>query len=364
MIGIGEKIRKYRELKGISEEVLGQYLGASCKDVIKWENGEEYPPFETIAAMADYFEVTTDDLFCMESFDHDYKIRAYLERFQENIASGNLRDAIGTMREGLVHFPGNYQFKCMLMYSLYLYCDRPSAVKHYSPEILGIYKDIQENCTEDSIRLEAKRLLCLHYYEDLHEVDAAREIARTLPERKISREDMMPVVSEGEEKLIALQKNIASYANRLADSIISYAEYAHGGRAKDRLALYELAEHIRGAVYSKGDYFEAAPERFEALKELAVLYVTGGDGEEAMNCLELLGDCAVDYDSLENVSQHVSPLLNRLRFNKARADYPKEGGGKRMSDILLEDVLTMRCFESLQYDERMTALCERLKSVK
>lgn len=361
MIGIGEKIRKYRTGRGISEDSLAQYLGVNCKDVIKWENGEEYPPVEAIAAAADYFEVTTDDLLCMDAFDHEDKIRGYMEKFQENIASGDLKNAISTIREGLIHFPKNFRFKCMLMYSLYLYCDRPSAVKHYSAEILDIYNDIQENCTDDAIRLEAKRLLCLHYYEDLHDAPAARAIASTLPDRKISREDMLPIVSEGEEKLTALQKNISSYADLLSDTIISYAEYAHSGRAKDRLALYELAEHIRSLIYTKEDYCEAAPARFEAMKQLAILYIAEGDADTALQCLENAAKCAVDYDSLNNVVHHTSPLINRLKFNKSRAEYPKDGAGRRMSDILLEDVLPMKCFEDIRYDKRMTELCKKLR---
>ena len=39
VVNIGEKIRKLRKEKGISQDTLAQYLGVSFQAVSKWENG-------------------------------------------------------------------------------------------------------------------------------------------------------------------------------------------------------------------------------------------------------------------------------------------------------------------------------------
>lgn len=170
-INIGEKIKLHREEKKVSQDDFARYLGVTCKEVLKWENGELYPDFELIPTIANYFGVSTDELLCMEMFDNEDKIREYTDGFYEKVASGNIKDAVETAREGIMHFPDEYRLKVLLMYGLYLNCDRPAAIKHYSGEILEIGDDILSHCTEDPIRLEAKRLLCLHYYEDLNDTE-------------------------------------------------------------------------------------------------------------------------------------------------------------------------------------------------
>ena len=125
--------------------------------------------------------ITTDELMCMEQFDNEDKIREYTDGFQEKVAAGNIKEALDVIREGIMYFPEEYRLKCLLMYGLYLSCDRPAMVKHYSGELLALGEEILDNCTDDPIRLEAKRLLCLHYYEDLRDTESAREIAMSLP---------------------------------------------------------------------------------------------------------------------------------------------------------------------------------------
>lgn len=66
-INIGEKIKLHREEKKVSQDDFARYLGVTCKEVLKWENGELYPDFELIPTIANYFGVSTDELLCMEN---------------------------------------------------------------------------------------------------------------------------------------------------------------------------------------------------------------------------------------------------------------------------------------------------------
>ena len=137
-INIGEKIKLRREEKNVSQNDFADYLGVTCKEVVKWENGELYPDFELVPVIANYFGVSADELLCMEMFDNEDKIREYTDGFYEKVAAGNIREAVDTAREGMMHFPDEFRLKVLLMYGLYLSCDRPAAVKHYSGELLSI----------------------------------------------------------------------------------------------------------------------------------------------------------------------------------------------------------------------------------
>ena len=67
-INIGNKIRKLRKKKGITQEGLASVLSVSPQAVSKWESGLTYPDMEMIPIIAGYFEVSLDILF-------DYDIR-------------------------------------------------------------------------------------------------------------------------------------------------------------------------------------------------------------------------------------------------------------------------------------------------
>ncbi len=359
-INIGEKIKYYREQKNVSQDDFAKYLGVTCKTVLKWETGEIYPDFEFIPIIANYFGISTDPLLCMERFDNEDKIKEYIEKFYENVASENMREAVATAREGLMHFPDEYRIKILLMHGLYLSCDRPAAIKHYSPEIIKIGEEILGCCTVDSIRLEAKRLLCLHYYEDLSDTAKAREIAVSLPARKICKEEMLPIVSEGEAKLSAIQENIASYTSLLVSAITSYSENNGAIGAKDKIKFYELAKNIRQAIYTKKDFFEGAYSHMMLLRDLAVLYMSVEEPKKALDCLKECAECAADFDALPKEKQpfmHVSPLLNRIKFNKHQLQIPSVNKKTPLSDIFFNDIISLHCFDSVRYDQKMTEIC-------
>lgn len=361
-INIGNKIQKYREEKGVSQDTFAQYLGVTCKEVLKWEKGDIYPPLELIPVIANYFGISTDTLMCMEMFGNEDKIREYTDLFQEKVASGNIKEAVETVREGLVHFPDEFRLKSLLMYGLYLSCDRPASVKHYSPEILAIGDDIMAHCTEDAIRLEAKRLLCLHCYEDLNDTEKARQIAMSLPARKSCREDMLPIVSQNEARIAAIQENISSYTSLLISSIIRYTEYEKDLSVKEKINFCELARELRNTVYPNGDIFEGAYVHMMLLKDLAVLYMSEDQHDKALDCLEDCAKCAADFDALPKISAHTSPLVNMLRFSKQQLQIPSKNKKTPLRDIFMNEIIALQCFDPIKYSSRITDICNIFKN--
>ncbi len=354
---MGEKIKAYRRKKEITQDALAQYLNVNCKDVIKWETGESYPPIEMIPVLASYFGVSTDELMCMEQFDNEDKIREYTEGFQEKVASGNIKEALDIIREGVMYFPEEYRLKCLLMYGLYLSCDRPAMVKHYSGELLALGAEILDNCTVDSVRLEAKRLLCLHYYEDLRDTDSAREIAMSLPGRKICREDMLPIISEGESKLSAIQENISAYVSLLLNAVSEYVSESPDLKAKDKLEICKVARQIREMVYPDGDIFEGAYTHMMLLKDMAVLLMSLEQHEEALDCLEDCAKTAFAFDTLPKANLHTSPLVKGLKFSKTQLQIPQKNKKTPLRDIFFNEIMPLQCFDAVKYSERITDIC-------
>jgi len=62
-INIGGNIKKLRAEKGVTQEQLAEYLSITCQSVSKWENNVTSPDTFLLPAIADYFEVSIDELF-------------------------------------------------------------------------------------------------------------------------------------------------------------------------------------------------------------------------------------------------------------------------------------------------------------
>ncbi len=58
---IGSKIKKYRELKSISQEELAQKVFVSRQTISNWETNKYYPDIKSLTLLANTFEISLDD---------------------------------------------------------------------------------------------------------------------------------------------------------------------------------------------------------------------------------------------------------------------------------------------------------------
>ena len=69
-MNIGKNILEQRKQKSITQEELAAELGVTAAAVSKWENGYTLPDILMLCALADFFEVTTDELL---GRNHEWK---------------------------------------------------------------------------------------------------------------------------------------------------------------------------------------------------------------------------------------------------------------------------------------------------
>lgn len=61
-MNIGNQIQMLRKVKNITQEKLAAEMGVSIAAVSKWENGNSMPDIVMLCTLADYFNVSTDEL--------------------------------------------------------------------------------------------------------------------------------------------------------------------------------------------------------------------------------------------------------------------------------------------------------------
>lgn len=60
---LGSNIRKYRQLRKLSQKKLGEKLGFSARTVSDWECNNTEPDIDTIKALAKVLDISYDELF-------------------------------------------------------------------------------------------------------------------------------------------------------------------------------------------------------------------------------------------------------------------------------------------------------------
>jgi two-component system chemotaxis response regulator CheY len=102
-ISVGKKIFELRRSKNITQEKLAAELGVSVAAVSKWETGNSMPDILMLCSIADYFDVTTDELLGRNKNKKKVIIVDDVEFIRDSlkrILSENGCEVIGEARDG------------------------------------------------------------------------------------------------------------------------------------------------------------------------------------------------------------------------------------------------------------------------
>jgi len=68
---VGENIRRYRQLNGMSQKYLATKLGISPQGLLKIEKGQVSPKAKTLEKVVDILCITPNQLFGVEEINED-----------------------------------------------------------------------------------------------------------------------------------------------------------------------------------------------------------------------------------------------------------------------------------------------------
>ena len=102
---LGEKIKELRKRDGRKQEDLANALGVSNQAVSRWEKDGSYPDMELIPAIANYFNISIDELFGY-SKEREDKLKRILEKSEKAIKEqGDMTECVEILRSAAEEFP-------------------------------------------------------------------------------------------------------------------------------------------------------------------------------------------------------------------------------------------------------------------
>lgn len=99
MVNLANQLQLLRQQKGITQEELARELGVTTGAVSKWENGKTVPDIFMLCELADFFQVTTDELLGRaktQEFvicDDAYPVRKGITRILEEYGCRHVKEA-------------------------------------------------------------------------------------------------------------------------------------------------------------------------------------------------------------------------------------------------------------------------------
>ena len=119
-VKIGKRIKELRKKYDVTQDRLADVLGVTSQAVSKWENETGYPDIEYIMPIANFFNVTIDELFGHDNAEKVRKVEEYCKKHDDMERSWEpVEERIAVMRLAIAEYPGEEKLLVRLAISLY-----------------------------------------------------------------------------------------------------------------------------------------------------------------------------------------------------------------------------------------------------
>ncbi len=365
MLKLGEKIKRLRSQRELTQEQLADILGVSAQAVSRWENDSTYPDITLLPTIASYFEITLDELMGMEDFKNEEKLKELDEKIVKNGTEGLIYDNILLLRDAVKTYPTDYQLQLRLINQL-TFCQYKNGrglteeeKNSLNREAVEIGNRILSRCTDGDIINKTTRELS-YIYSRLGEKEKAVEYAKRLPNIACTDTVVLGDLLEGEQQKQHLKWSIEAYTSVLWCSLNNLADLGYKDdtmTAAERIAIMKKALAIFEILYENGDYLNYSTTVSITHCEIASMAMLDGDRELALSSLEKAAEFAIMSDTLPEKARHTSLLLKNLEWN--RSDMSKNYD---FTDCkILYDKMQTERYDAIRDDKRFIAVLDKIK---
>lgn len=312
---IGEKIKYLRKKSNVTQEKFAEYLGITFQAVSRWESGTCYPDLEILPAIANYFNISTDELLGVDNVNKKERLIEIYDQLRENSSKGLIDENIAICRTAVNEFPNDFD----LLSSLAFYLGKKNETRK---EAISINERILADCTDDDIRYSVMQKLA-YDYKSIGEKEKAIETAKKLPGIYTTSHILLSDIYDGENKITQLKINIENFCDCFTSDIMNFARTKYNddkdaASVQKRIKLYQKAIDIYRIIYEDGDYGFYNSRMNNVCMGMANNYLLLDDFHNALDCLEKAGDYAIAFDTLPKIFTHTSIIFENNEFSKTK----------------------------------------------
>ncbi|MDR2687080.1 MAG: helix-turn-helix domain-containing protein [Oscillospiraceae bacterium] len=353
-IRFGETLRSLRKEKGLTQEQLAERLNVSFQTVSNWERDESWPDLSMLPVLAGFFGVTTDALLAVDRAANERRVQDILDAYDAH-KPNTARKHLPVLKQAVGEYPLDFRLWVRYMEAL-LYCGGCGLEfsQETHKEVREIYENIDAHCTNDRIRMWAKRLFVMHLHSLAQPLEPggplgkpelqreAEDILNEMPDLRACREHVATMVSlPGEDHLRAVQSELASLLWMTTHAIAHHDVYgknfplgeATSQESQDSLYAADVDLRLLDLFYPDGDYGKNAFMVIYSRGYQAFYNAVLGNFDEAFEAMRLCIEQALAFDALPRVTTHTSPMFKGLTYDKITQD---RGMAARMKELFGE----------------------------
>lgn len=317
MLKLGENLKRLRTENALTQEQLAEVFGVSPQAVSRWENNGAYPDITLLPIIANYFDITTDELLGVDIERKQQEINKIIEQGKKLLMHGMIWESVTFFREKAVFYPKSADIVYHLALSLYKdLCEKRSKSEETLSEIIELAnKAMSLDKGESYVSYAGKQLLCL-VYEMQDRRDEAYEIACNMPSLWISREVMLAHALQGDMEINQRQHNLLTFMDLSINNLHHLSRTADSPEQSIELLkkAVSLADILTG-----GDYKFYSERVFKCYLWIARNYCALGKIGEAMENLEAALKCAEMFENRPERSEYSAYWLKGYFDDKMKA---------------------------------------------
>ena len=351
-INLKEKLRELRLKKNVTQEALANHLGVTSQSVSKWERGEGFPDITLLPKIALYFNVTVDELLCVDQVKIEAIINEYQIKSREYHQAGENEKNLRLWEEAYSRFPNNLLVMENLMYAINREGDYPCP-REKADRIIELGEKILERSTNSFQRENTIEYLC-YTYSGIDE-EKALYYANMSGTIFVGRETLKARVLSGEEGVKACQSYIATCIHQAAITS-SLMTTKTDFTPSEEIEVRTFAVDILKRLYSDGNVGFYAFELSYNYFYVAYKYAELLDCENTLNALEESCRYAVIDANLTDMD-YTAPMVNRLKHRRSNISKNYKGNACNLRLTALEE----KIFDFIRKEKRFEQITDELK---
>ena len=331
-INFGINLKKFRKERELTQETLAEILGVSFQTISKWERAETYPDITMLPTIASFFKVSIDDLLGVDEAQKEQKINEYLDLY-ERWRIKETAETLAKFKVAVKEFSGDYRI--LVRYMELLRCECDYRDEKATQELLSIYDNIQKHCTDDSIRMWSKRIICQHLHRlacctnNENYQKQADEILAEMPSLLNSKE-YIAITMNGDVEMHSkvCETAITELLYLLDNCFAHYCYYESNFTTEYKIEVVSNTNALFHTFYQNNNYGKNWMHLVYNYGHLGHWHFELGKEEEALRYLKTAAEYAVKCDSVFDNTETVA------KFYEQERDYREMNMCTRMKELM------------------------------
>ncbi len=311
-INLKEKLRSLRQQKNITQEALANHLGITPQSVGKWERGEGFPDITLLPKIAFYFDVTVDELLCVDQVRVSEAITKYKCQAAIYQNNGENDKNLELWEKAYTEFPNNCDVIEQLMFAINRKAQYPCP-KDEADRIIALGEELLAKSTDAMQREHAFQYLC-HTYDGIDN-EKALYYANMGGSIHATREGLKSTILQGEDGVVACQSYMESLihtAAMTASVMTSKIQFSHN----EKIEAYKFAIDILKCLYSDDNVGFYSFDISHYYRCIAREYAEMNDRENTLQALKESCRYAIIDAKLKEMD-YTAPMVNRLKHKQS-----------------------------------------------